>query len=189
MDMQSSLAELVYVDPLGIPGELLTPTQTQWIQPTSSRSPASTWPAWDQFRQHATHPQQHSCARTSTIARMSSSARSQLAGLRCPLTAAPTRSSGGERRRYSSLWAASPSQCQPTRLSRLSTQLPAQLQPRFQGRHRRLRHHHQLLSIHAPATTSPTPHASKTEQTSAGGDKVVVSGIVTLHLHQSVSHD
>jgi hypothetical protein len=40
-DLQASVAELVYSEPLRIPGELLT----QWKQRTQSRSSASAWPA------------------------------------------------------------------------------------------------------------------------------------------------
>jgi hypothetical protein len=43
-DLQASVAELMYGEPLRIPGELLR-VSTQWIQRFSSPSSASTWPA------------------------------------------------------------------------------------------------------------------------------------------------
>jgi hypothetical protein len=55
-NLQASVSELVYGEPLRIPGELLTPTATQWLQRTSSPCSASTWAASDQFQQHATPP-------------------------------------------------------------------------------------------------------------------------------------
>jgi hypothetical protein len=130
---------------------------TQWNQRPSSRSSASTWPAWDQFRQHATCPQQPSCTRTSTTACTSFFARTQFAGLWSPLTAAPTRTSRGERRRCNSLYAASPSPCPPTGLNRptnwtrptAGTHLPTATQP---ARFRRCHRH--LSRLQAPVVTS-----------------------------------
>jgi hypothetical protein len=98
-DLQASVAELVYGEPLRIPGC------------------AVIWPASDQFRQRTMPPQPHSCTRTSTTARMSFSVRTQHAVLCSPLTAALTRSSRGGRKHCSSLCAASPSPCLPTGLS------------------------------------------------------------------------
>jgi hypothetical protein len=110
-DLQASVAELVYGEPLRIPGEL---QRTQWNQRISSHSCTVTWPASDQFRHRTTPPQPHSCTRTSITARMSLSVRTQHTGLWSPLTAAPTRSSRGERKHCSSLCAESPSPCLPT---------------------------------------------------------------------------
>jgi hypothetical protein len=97
-DLQASVAEFVYGEPLRIPGELLTPTADP-VEPTSSHSYAGTWPASDQFRQRATPHQPHSCPQTALTASMSFSARKQHAGLWSSLTAAPTGSSSGERKR------------------------------------------------------------------------------------------
>jgi hypothetical protein len=109
-DMQASVAELVYGEPLRIPGELLT----QRNQRISSHSCAVIWPASDQFRHRTTPPQPHTCTRTSITARMSFSVRTQHAGLWSPFTAALISSSGGERKHCSSLCAARPSPCLPT---------------------------------------------------------------------------
>jgi cleavage and polyadenylation specificity factor subunit 1 len=57
-DLQASVAELVYCEPL----------RTQWNQRISSHSCAVIWPATDQFRQHTALPQPHSCTRTSITA-------------------------------------------------------------------------------------------------------------------------
>jgi hypothetical protein len=62
----------------------------------------------------ATPTQQHSCTRASTTARKSFSARKQLAELWSPLTAVPTSSSHGERRRYNSLCTVCRSLCRQT---------------------------------------------------------------------------
>jgi cleavage and polyadenylation specificity factor subunit 1 len=66
VDLQASVAELVYSEPLTIPGELLTPTadpvkRTYLITQLRQHMAAS-----DQFRQSTTPPQPHSCTRTST---------------------------------------------------------------------------------------------------------------------------
>jgi hypothetical protein len=58
-DLQASVAELVYGEPLRIPVELL----------------AYIWASSDQFQQRTWPSQQRSCRRTSTIARMSFSVR------------------------------------------------------------------------------------------------------------------
>jgi hypothetical protein len=57
---------------------------TQWTQ-RSSQSSVSTWPASGQFQQHATPPWPDSCTAISGSARMSSSTRTQRAGLWSPL--------------------------------------------------------------------------------------------------------
>jgi hypothetical protein len=89
-----------------------------------------------------------------------------------PLTAAPTRSSRGDRRWWNSLCAASPSPCQPTGSSRATywtrptgrTHLPTATQPVwFHHRHRHLRR------LHAPVATSASPCASTPKQTSPRG--------------------
>jgi hypothetical protein len=96
-DLQASVAELVYGEPLRIPGELLTPTVDP-VEPAHLITHCAViWPASDQFRHHTTPHQPHSCTRTSKTARMSFSLRTQHAGLWSPLTAAPTRSSRGEK--------------------------------------------------------------------------------------------
>jgi hypothetical protein len=91
-DLQASVAELVYGEPLRIAGELLNPSATQRAQRLSSSSSANTWPASDQFRQPATPPLLHSCTRTSRSAHTSSAIRTQCTGTWSPHTAAPTRS-------------------------------------------------------------------------------------------------
>jgi hypothetical protein len=51
-DLQASIAELVYGEPIRIPGELLTPVANPVEPGTSSSSSTSTWPASDQSQQH-----------------------------------------------------------------------------------------------------------------------------------------
>jgi hypothetical protein len=85
-DLQASVAELVYGEPLQIPGELLTPT----ADPVDPALPITELrqrmaPASGRFQQHATPPQPHSCTAISGSARTSSSARTEYAGLWSPL--------------------------------------------------------------------------------------------------------
>jgi transposase InsO family protein len=81
-DLQALVAELVYSEPLRIPGELLTPT-AEPVDPAHLIT---------EHRQHTTPPRLHSCTAISRGAPTSSSARTQHAGLWNPPTAAPTRS-------------------------------------------------------------------------------------------------
>jgi cleavage and polyadenylation specificity factor subunit 1 len=67
-DLQAPVPELMYGEPLRIPGEL----PTQWIQRTSSQVRQHMTPS-DQLRQHATLPRQHLCTVASRSACMSSS--------------------------------------------------------------------------------------------------------------------
>jgi hypothetical protein len=116
-----------------------------------------------------THPTSTHC----TISFLIPSVRTQHDGLRSPLTAAaPTRSSSGERKRYNSLWAATPLQCRRTGSSRptywmrmtagilLSTPREMQPQPWHQWQNCR---RSQLRGLHAPVATSASPHASTPE--------------------------
>jgi cleavage and polyadenylation specificity factor subunit 1 len=112
-DLQASVVELVYGEPLRIPGEQLIPT-TDPVEPAHLIT---------QLRRHMAHlrpvPAVHH-ASSATFVRKDLYNRTHLfirqdATRRVlePLTAAPTRSSHGERKHCSSLSAASPSPCLP----------------------------------------------------------------------------
>jgi hypothetical protein len=116
--LQASVAELVYCEPLRIPGELLTPTAepvdsvyliTEFRQHMGRLRPV---------RQHATPPRLHSCTATSRGSPASSTVSTQRAGLWNTPTAAPTRSYHGERRLCNFLCAVGLSPCQRTGSSR-----------------------------------------------------------------------
>jgi transposase InsO family protein len=110
-DLQASVAELIYGEPLKIPSELLTPTADPVNQRISSHDCGVTWPASDQFRHRTTRPQPLSCTRTFITKRRSLSVRTQYTGLWSPLTTAPTRYSRGERKHCISLCAENQSLC------------------------------------------------------------------------------
>jgi hypothetical protein len=107
-DLQVSVAELVYGEPLRIPGELLTPTADPLTQLRRHMARLRPVPA----AHHASsatsvHKDLHNC--TNFFLRQDATRRALE-----PLTAVPTRSSRGERKQCSSLCAASPSPCLPT---------------------------------------------------------------------------
>jgi hypothetical protein len=175
-DLQASVAELVYGEPLRIPGELLTPTADP-VDPalliTELRQHMARFRPVPAAR-HASPP--HSCTAISGSARTSSSTRIQHAGLWSPPTAAPTGSYHGERRHCSFSCAEGPSPCQPTRSNRptcsveptagtASTSQPTQPRPHHHLPHRHCPPH----ALHARAATSVSLLASTSEQPSPQG--------------------
>jgi hypothetical protein len=106
------------------------------------------------------HKDFHNCTHSFSV-------RTQHSGFWSPLTAAPTRSSRGDRKQCSSLCVANPSRCLPTGSSQptcwtrpavqasYSTPWPAQPQTK---------HHLQLQRLHAPVAMFASPHASIPKQ-------------------------
>jgi hypothetical protein len=111
-ELQASVAELAYGEPLSIPGELLTPT-TDPVDPAH----LITELRQHMVQQHATPTQLHSCTATSRSARLPPSGRnahSVGAHLQWPLPGP-----GTERKKHCKLsCAAGPPPCQPEGLSR-----------------------------------------------------------------------
>jgi cleavage and polyadenylation specificity factor subunit 1 len=167
-DLQASVAELVYGEPLSIPGELLIPAaglaEPEQLITQLRRHMARLRPA--PAARHASpttfvHKDLHDC--THVFLRQDATRRAL-----DPLTAAPSRSSRGDKKRCSSLCTASLSPYLPIGSSQLtcwtSLATAASLQTlrptRHQHRHQRPHHSHlQLPRLHAPAATYASPHA------------------------------